>query len=281
MTSVEVPAVARGPRTHIKASRGWSSINLRELWSYRELFFFLVWRDFKVRYKQTSVGVAWALVQPLLTLGIFSLIFGRVAKLSSEGIPYPVFFFVALFPWQFFATALSHSGTSLVSNQQLVTKVYFPRLVIPAAAALAGLVDLAIASVVLLGLMLYYGIVPSLTIVALPLFIALLVATTVAFGLWLSALNVRYRDVQYTIPFLTQFLFFATPIAYSSALLPDTWRVFFGLNPMLGVVEGFRWSLLGTSLDPAVGVSIGTAIALLVGGVFYFRRVERHFADIV
>ncbi len=276
-------AAAAEPVLILEPSTGFLSLKLRDLWEYRELLYFLVWRDVKVRYKQTALGAAWAVLQPVMTMLVFSVFFGRLAKVPSDGIPYPVFAFTALLPWQLFAYALSESGNSLVSNQNLITKVYFPRLVIPIAAVLAGLVDFAIAFVVLLGLMLYYGIIPTRAVVLLPLFLLLAVATALSVGLWLSALNVKYRDVRYTLPFLMQFWLFATPVAYPASLVPERWRALYGLNPMAGVVEGFRWALLGTSHAPGplLWVSVAVVIALLVGGLQYFRQTERTFADIV
>jgi lipopolysaccharide transport system permease protein len=275
--------LGEAPVIVIRPSRGWVSLRLRDLWEYRELLYFLVWRDVKVRYKQTVLGAAWAILQPFLTMVVFSVFFGRLAKVPSDGIPYPVFAYTALLPWQLFAYALTESGNSLVANQQLITKVYFPRLVIPVSAVLAGLVDFAIAFVVLLGLMFYYGIVPTMAALTLPLFLLLAIATALAVGLWLSALNVQYRDMRYTIPFLTQFWLFATPIAYSSSLVPEWIRSLYGLNPMAGVVEGFRWALLGKSggVGPLVIVSALAVSVLLVGGLVYFRRMEKTFADVV
>ncbi len=271
------------PKIVIRPSRGWVPLGLKELWEYRELLYFLIWRDIKVRYKQTALGAAWAIIQPLFTMIVFSIFFGRLAKIPSDGVPYPIFAFCALLPWQLFAHALTESGNSLVASQNLITKVYFPRLVIPVAAVLAGLVDFAIAFVVLLGMMAYYGIVPTMAVVFLPLFLLLAVTTALAVGLWLSALNVQYRDVRYTIPFLTQFWLFITPIAYPSSLVPEGWRTLFGLNPMAGVVESFRWALLGTASAPGpmLAVSVAVVVALLVGGLYYFRRMEKTFADIV
>lgn len=267
----------------LRPSRGFLKLNLRDVWEYRELLGFLVWRDIKVRYKQTALGAAWAILQPVMTMLVFSIFFGRLAKVPSDGIPYPVFAFTALLPWQLFAYALTESGNSLVSNQNLITKVYFPRLVIPIAAVLAGLVDFAIAFVVLLVLMFYYGIVPTAAVALLPLFLLLGVTTALAVGLWLSALNVKYRDVRYTMPFLIQFWLFATPVAYPSSLVPEKWRALYGLNPMAGVVEGFRWALLGKAQSPGLllGVSVAAVLVLLVGGLRYFRRTEATFADIV
>jgi lipopolysaccharide transport system permease protein len=267
----------------IRPSTGFLKLNLGEVWRYRELLYFLVWRDIKVRYKQTALGAAWAILQPVMTMVVFSIFFGRLAKVPSDGVPYPIFAFTALLPWQLFAFALSESSNSLVLNQNLITKVFFPRLVVPMASVLAGLVDFAIAFVVLLGMMLYYGIVPTRAIAVLPLFVLLAVMTALSVGLWLSALNVKFRDVRYTIPFLTQLWMFATPVAYPSSLVPQQWRALYGLNPMAGVVEGFRWVLLGKTAAPGplLWVSIGAVIVLLAGGLIYFRRTESTFADIV
>jgi len=270
------------PVLRIEPSSGWVSLRLGELWEYRELLYFLVWRDIKVRYKQTALGAAWAILQPVLTMVVFSVFFGRLAKVPSDGIPYPVFALAALVPWQLFAYSVSESTNSLVVSQNLIKKVYFPRLVIPVASVLAGLVDFAISFVALVGLMTYYGIRPTAAIAILPLFILLAVASALCVGLWLSALNVQFRDVRYTIPFLTQFWMFVTPVAYPSSLIPGKWRTVFGLNPMAGVVEGFRWALLrkATSLGPLLAVSIGVVVVLLFGGLVYFRRMESTFADV-
>jgi lipopolysaccharide transport system permease protein len=267
----------------IRPSRHWLNINFRELWAYRELLYFLVWRDIKVRYKQTALGAAWAVLQPVMTMVVFSVFFGRLAKMPSDGIPYPVFAYTALLPWQLFAFAFSESANSLVGSQNLIKKVYFPRLVVPISSVLAGLVDFAIAFVVLLGMMAYYRIRPTAAIVVLPLFILLAVATALSVGLWLSVLNVQFRDVRYTIPFLTQFWMFATPVAYPSSLIPEKWRALYGLNPMAGVVEGFRWALLGksTSPGPLLWVSVAAVVLLFAGGLAYFRRMEKTFADVV
>ena len=256
---------------------------MRELWKYRELLYFLTWRDLKVHYKQTALGAAWAVIQPLFMMIVFSVFFGRLARVPSDGVPYPVFTFCALLPWQVFANALTASSNSLVSNQNLITKVYFPRLVVPISAVLGGLVDFAIAFVILIGMLVFYGIVPGWQIVALPAFILFAVMTALAVGLWLSALNVQYRDVRYTINFLIQFWLFATPVAYPSSIIPAQWRVLYGLNPMAGVVEGFRWCLLSQRESPSllVLVSALVVLVLLVGGLFYFRRMEQDFADVV
>ena len=267
----------------IQPTRGWNPINLKELWEYRELLYFLVWRDIKVRYKQTVLGAAWAILQPVLTMIVFSIFFGQLAKLPSDGIPYPIFTYTALLPWQLFAYSVTQSAESLVANQQLITKVYFPRLVIPLAAIMSGTVDFVLSLLVLLGLMFYYGITPTAAIITLPFFIILTLATTLGVGLWLSVLNVRYRDVRYTIPFLVQIWFFITPVVYSSTLVPAKWRVLYGLNPMAGVVEGFRWALLGkTNISlPIITASGIIVVVLVVGGLYYFRRMEKSFADIV
>jgi lipopolysaccharide transport system permease protein len=267
----------------IEPAKGWTAVGLRELWQYRELLYFLIWRDVKVRYKQTALGAAWAIIQPLFMMLVFSLFFGRLARVPSDGIPYPVFSFCALLPWQLFAHALTESSNSLVGNQNLITKVYFPRLVIPMAAVLGGVIDFLIAFAILLLLMLYYGIVPGWAILTLPAFLLLGIATALGVGLWLSALNVQYRDVRYTINFLVQFWLFATPVAYPSSLIPEKWRVFYGLNPMAGVVEGFRWALLGKSEPPGMmlWVSVVMVVLILTGGLYYFRRMEQEFADVV
>lgn len=271
------------PTFRIEPERGWIAIGFRELWQYRELLYFLTWRDVKVRYKQTALGAAWAIIQPFFMMVVFSLFFGRLAGVPSDGIPYPVFSFCGLLPWQLFAHALTESSNSLVGSQNLITKVYFPRLVIPIAAVLGGMIDFAIAFVILLLMMLYYGIVPSWAIVTLPGFLLLALLTALAVGLWLSALNVKYRDIRYTINFLVQFWLFATPVAYPSSLIPEQYRAIYGLNPMAGVVEGFRWALLGKTEPPGslLWVSIAVVTLLLVGGLYYFRRMEQEFADIV
>lgn len=271
------------PELTIEPSHGWVPLRLHELWEYRELLYFLVWRDIKVRYKQTVLGAAWAIIQPFFTMVVFSIFFGILAKVPSDGIPYPVFAYCALLPWQLFAFALTQSSNSLVTNQNLITKVYFPRLIVPTSSVLAGLVDFGIAFIILLGLLLYYGIVPTWAIITLPFFVLLAIITALAVGFWLSALNVEYRDVQYTIPFITQFWLFITPIAYSSTLVPPAWRTLYGLNPMVGVVEGFRWALLGTANPPwpLFAISVAVVFVLLWGGLFYFRRMEKHYADIV
>jgi homopolymeric O-antigen transport system permease protein len=268
--------------TRLSASGG-AGLRLRELWAYRELLYFLVWRDVKVRYKQTVLGAAWAIMQPVLTMVVFTLFFGNLANVPSDGIPYPLFSFAGLVPWTLFAYSLTESSGSLVSNQNLITKVYFPRLIIPLASVLSGLVDFAIGFGVLLVLMVYYGVVPTVFIWTVPLFMLLAVVAALSVGIWLSALNVEFRDVRYTIPFLTQLWMFVTPLAYASSLVPPRWRIVYGLNPMAGVVEGFRWALLGRTAAPnlLLTASVSMVIVLLVGGTFYFRRMERTFADVV
>lgn len=271
------------PVLRIEPSRGWVSLKLHELWEYRELLYFLLWRDIKVRYKQTVLGAAWAIIQPFFTMVVFSLFFGRLAKIPSDGIPYPIFSYAALVPWTFFAHALSQTSNSLVSSTSLIKKVYFPRLAIPVATVLSGVVDFVLAFLVLLGMMLYYGILPTINVLWLPLFLLLALVTSLGVGLWLSAMNVQFRDVRYVVPFLTQFWLFATPIAYPSSMLPEAWRALYSLNPMVGVVEGFRWALLGTATSPGpmIIVSSLVALVLLVGGAFYFRRMEKTFSDVL
>lgn len=270
-------------RTVIEPATGWVSLQLRELWKFRELLLFLAWRDIKVRYKQTYFGVAWAILQPLFMMTVFSVFFGRFAKLPSDGVPYPVFTMCALLPWQLFQYSLSQSSNSLVTSQQLIKKVYFPRLVIPLAAVLDGLVDFSVALVLLVAMMALYGIVPTHNVVFLPVFVLFATVTALSVGVWLSALNVKFRDVRYTVPFLTQFWMFATPVAYSSSLVPEKWRWAYGLNPMVGVVEGFRWALLGreATMGTSTVVSVGVVFVLLAGGFAFFRRMEASFADVL
>ncbi|MBI5566697.1 MAG: ABC transporter permease [Chloroflexi bacterium] len=247
----------------IQPSRGWLSLGLKEIWSYRELLYFLIWRDVKVRYKQTALGAAWAIIQPFFTMIVFSLFFGGLAKIPSNGVPYPVFSFAALVPWTFFSNGLSLAANSLVSSAQLVSKVYFPRLIVPAATVLSGLIDFVLAFIVLIGMMLVYGIVPTARIVYLPLFLLLALIASLGAGLWLSAINVQFRDVKYVVPFLAQFWLFITPIAYPSSLLSEPWRTIYGINPMAGVVEGFRWALLNTDTDPS-GITLMSGVAAVV-----------------
>jgi lipopolysaccharide transport system permease protein len=262
---------------------GWIPVNLREIWEYRELLYFLTWRDIKVRYKQTAIGAAWAIIQPFSTMVVFSVFFGHLAKVPSDGIPYPIFVYCALLPWQLFAHALTEASNSVVGSQNLISKVYFPRLLVPIAAVCGGLVDFAISFLVLLGMMAYYGLTPGVAIITLPLFVLLAVLTALAVGVWLSALNVRYRDVRYALGYLVQFWLFATPVAYPSSLLPEPFRALYGLNPMAGVVEGFRWALLGKAESPGMLLGVSSAVVLLVfvGGLLYFTRMEESFADLV
>lgn len=269
--------------TVIRPSRGWVPLHLEELWAHRELLYFLAWRDIKVRYKQTVVGIGWAVIQPVVTVLVFSLIFGGLARIPSNGLPYPIFLYAAMLPWSLFATGLTAGSTSLVANQRLVTKVYFPRLILPVAAVLASLVDFGIAFAVFIILMLYFGILPTIAIVTLPLFIAVTLFSAVGIACWLSAIDARYRDVRHTLPFLTQLWYFATPIVYPLSFIPQDWRWILGLNPMTGVVEGFRWALLGQplNLSPSLILSLSLVMALFVSGLYYFRRAERIFADMV
>ena len=271
------------PVTRIRPSRGWMSLNLHELWEYRELLYFLTWRDIKVRYKQTVLGAAWAIIQPFFTMVVFSLFFGKLAKVPSHDIPYPIFSYAALVPWTFFANGLSQSSSSLVASANLIKKVYFPRLVVPISSVISGAVDFVLAFVVLLGMMLYFGTVPTWNVLWLPLLLLLALVTSLGVGLWLTAMNVQFRDVRYAVPFLVQAWMFATPIAYPSSLLDEPWRTLYGINPMAGVVEGFRWALLGTETAPGpiILVSALVAVGLLVSGAFYFRRMEKTFADVV
>jgi lipopolysaccharide transport system permease protein len=267
----------------IEPTRGWVSLRFGDLWRYRELLYFLVWRDVKVRYKQTLLGAVWAILQPTATMIIFSIFMGKLAKIPSDSIPYPLFVFSGLLPWQLFSFALVDSSNSLVANKQLITKVFFPRLIVPTASIVTGLVDFGAASLVLIVLMIHYRVMPTTGLVFLPLLLLFALMAALAIGLWLSALNVQYRDVRYTIPFLTQLWLFATPIAYPSSLIPERWRYIYGLNPIAGVVEGFRWALFGTTphLGPLMGVSVATVVLLLIGGLAYFRHMEKYFADLV
>ncbi len=267
----------------IRPASGWVAINLIELCEYRELVYFLTWRDIKVRYKQTVFGVAWAVLQPLSMMLIFTVFFGNLVGVPSDGLPYPLFAFTALLPWQLFSRALTSASTSLVVNQRLITKVYFPRLLIPMSAVLSSLVDFAIAFVLLLGMMIFYGITPTPMLALLPLFTLLALMTALGVGFWLSALDAQYRDIRYTLPFLTQFWLFATPVVYPASLVPDRWSLLYGLNPMTGVVEGFRWALLGKTGAPDVVLTVSTiaVLAVFIGGLYYFRRAENTFADVV
>ena len=275
------------PTVVIQPARGWISLQLRAVWEYRELLYFLVWRDIKVRYKQTALGVAWIVLQPVIGMVVFSLLFGGLLKVPSGEVPYPIFAYAALLPWNYFASSLNRSSTSLVASSNLITKVYFPRLVIPMAGVLSGLVDFAIAFVILIGLMIFYGIAPTAGVVWLPGFLLLAMLTALGFGLWLSALNVRFRDINQLVPFLVQIWMYVTPVIYGSTLLPERFRPLLGLNPMTGVVEGFRWALLGNRLADAQApgvlfvMSVTITLIVLVSGAVFFRRTERTFADII
>lgn len=275
--SLDSPVIRIGP------SSGSVGATLSELWEFRELLFFLVWRDVKVLYKQTAIGAAWAVIQPVLTMLIFTLVFGRFAKIPSDGVPYPIFTYAALLPWVYFAKALNQSTLSLVNNSNLITKVYFPRVMLPMAAMLAGLVDFALSFAVLLGMMLWYGIAPNANVVFLPGFVVLMMATALSVSLWLSAINVRYRDVGQAMPFLVQIWMFASPVAYPSSLVPENWALLYSLNPLAGVIEGFRWVLLGKEAPELLPILISILVvsSLLVGGLFFFKRVEQTFADVV
>lgn len=268
--------------THIEPTKAWLSFGWKEMWLYRELLFFLTWRDIKIRYKQTVLGFTWAILQPFLTMVVFSLFFGRLANVPSDGVPYPIFNFTALLPWQFFEYSITTSTNSVVTNANMITKVYFPRMFIPVSTIFSGLVDFAIAFIVLIGMMIFYRISPTVGVLLLPFFLLLAFITAMGVSLWMSALNVKYRDVRYIVPFLMRFWFFATPIAYPSTLLNEPWLTIYGLNPMVGVVEGFRWALLGTQPPQSmIFLSVLVAVALLISGLFYFNRTEKTFADII
>jgi lipopolysaccharide transport system permease protein len=275
---IEVPAYT----VVIRPSRGWVPINLKDLWAYRELLYFLTWREIKVRYKQTILGFAWALIQPLFMMIVFTLFFGTLAKVPSEGIPYPLFNYAALLPWTLFAEGINRSSNSLVGSVNLVQKVYFPRLIMPFSGILSPIVDFAIAFIILIGMMFYFGYAPTIYILWLPAFIVLALMAALGVGLWLSAVNVKYRDVRYVIPFLIQLWLFASPVVYSSNLLPERFQIIYGINPMAGVIEGFRWALLGTEPPSAlIGVSVGIVVVILISGAYYFRRSEKTFADVI
>jgi lipopolysaccharide transport system permease protein len=273
----DLPVVDIGPL------RGWFNLRLKELWGFRELLYFLIWRDIKVRYKQTILGAAWVVIQPLVTMVIFSIVFGRLANLPSDGIPYPIFSYTALLPWQLFSRALSDGSSSLVNNRQFVTKIYFPRLFLPTASVLSGLVDFFIALVILFGMMWYFNIPFTPRILLLPILVLFTILTSLAVALWLSSFNVRYRDVKYTLPFLVQAWLYATPVVYSSTLVPENWRIVYGINPMAGVVEGFRWALLGKEAEiaPMISVSVLIVLLLFFGGLIYFQRMESSFSDVI
>ena len=282
-TAPDLAPAMQSPVIRLEPSAGWVSLKLGELWEYRELLYFLMWRDIKVRYKQTVLGVAWAVMQPFFTMIVFSLFFGRLAKIPSDGTPYPIFSFAGLVPWTFFVNGLNQATNSLVGGSNLVKKIYFPRLALPLAATLAGVVDFFLAFLMLIGMMFFYGITPTVNMIWLPFLLLLALVTSLGVSFWLSAMNVQFRDVRHTIPFLTQFWLFLTPIAYPSSLLSEPWRTVYGINPMAGVVEGFRWALLGTNTAPGpiILVSALVACSLMISGALYFRRMERTFADVV
>jgi lipopolysaccharide transport system permease protein len=267
----------------IEPTKGWAPLKLRKLWNYRELLYFLTWRDIKVRYKQTVLGAAWAIIQPFFTMVVFSIFFGKLGKIPSDNIPYPIFAYAALVPWSFFANGLNQSSNSLVTSANLVKKIYFPRLIIPISSVISGIVDFVLAFIVLIVMMAYFGIFPTWNVLWLPLLLLLAFITSLGTGVWLSAMNVEFRDVRYIVPFVTQFWLFATPVAYPSSLLSEPWRTIYGINPMVGVVEGFRWALLGTDTSPGpiILVSSLAAMSVLISGAFYFRRMEKTFADVV
>lgn len=267
----------------IEPSRGWVSLRLREIWRYRELLYFLTWRDIKVRYKQTVLGASWAILQPFLTMVVFTLFFGGLANIGSDGVPYPIFSYAALVPWTFFANSLNQAANSLVSSANLITKVYFPRLIIPVATVLSGVVDFSLAFLVLIGMMLFYGISPTVAVFWLPAFLLLAFATALGVGLWLAAINAQFRDVRYVMPFIVQFWLFISPVIYPASEIPEAWRSLYAVNPMVGVIEGFRWALLGTTTAPGPMILVSGIVAAvtLVSGSFYFRRLERVFADLI
>jgi lipopolysaccharide transport system permease protein len=284
MSTVESSAPDnRLPRTILRPSHGWRGIDFKELWRYRELVYFLIWRDIKVRYKQTLLGAGWAIIQPFLTMIVFSFFFGQWAGIPTDNVPQPIFYFAGLLPWQFFQSSVSKAGVSLVSGRNLITKVYFPRMAVPLAPVIASLVDFCIAFVVLIGMMVYFHVKVTSAIWTLPAFLLLALITALGVGLWLAALNVAYRDVGYVIPFFLQIWFFLSPVVYSTTILPEAIQLFYGLNPMAGVVQGFRWAVVGVgqpSTSALMG-SIGVAVFLLISGAIYFRRMERTFADVV
>jgi len=272
------------PITHIKASEGWASLNLRELWEFRELLYFFTWRDIKVRYKQTVLGASWAILQPLFAMLIFSIVFGKLAKMPSDGIPYPIFSYAALVPWMFFSNGISKASASLVGGSNLLKKIYFPRMALPISATLGGLVDFVLAFSVLILMMIFYGIMPTGNVIWLPFLLILILVTSLGVSFWLSAMNVQFRDVKYVVPFFIQAWMFITPVVYPASLITsDFWKAVYALNPMVGVIEGFRWALLGTDTAPGWLMVISTfvSVGLLISGAFYFRRMERTFADVV
>jgi lipopolysaccharide transport system permease protein len=282
-TLVESLAGSEKSQWEIAPPRGWFELNLREMWNYRELLYFFVWRDLKIRYKQTAIGVGWVVLQPLMAMLLFTVFFGRLAKMPSEGLPYPVFYYTGLLPWLYFSASLTHATNTVVEHERVITKVYFPKMFLPFSAVLSGLVDFGIGFVLLLGMMLYYHLIPTIATFLVPIFLLLAVMTALAVGLWLSALNAIYRDVRYVIPFLVQFWLFASPVVYPSTVVPAKWRWLYGLNPMAGVVEGFRWAVTGRGKAPGVLVLVSatTVLLLFLGGVVYFKKMESKIADTV
>jgi lipopolysaccharide transport system permease protein len=255
-----------------------------DLWRYRELFLFLAWRDILVRYKQTAIGILWALLRPFLTMVVFTLVFSKLAKLPSAGAPYPILVFAALLPWQFFSNAFTEAGNSLISNANMISKIYFPRLVIPASAVIVSFVDFLLSGIILVGLMLWYGFYPDWRILTLPAFILIAFAAALGAGLWIAALNVKYRDFRYIIPFVVQFGLYLSPVGFSSAIVPEQWRLLYSINPMVGVIDGFRWAILGGKSQlywPGFYLSISLVVLILITGIFYFRATERKFADLI
>lgn len=276
------PHLPEKPLVSIRAGSKWAAIDLKSLWAYRELLYFLTWRDVKVRYKQTALGAAWAVIQPLFTMIIFSIFFGKLANMPSDGIPYPLFAYAGLLPWTFFSNAVTNSGNSLVGSSNLITKVYFPRMIIPGAAVAAGLVDLFIAFGILIILMIYYGVGAAWSLLALPLLVTLTTLLAIGIGMWTSALNVKYRDIRYALPFAIQLLMFATPIIYPVSIVPARWRWLLNLNPLTGIIEGYRSAFFGRAFNwPMLAVSAAITLALLIYAAYYFKRMERTFADIV
>lgn len=283
MNSPTESSTSNLPELCIAPPKGWLDLHLGELWHFRELVYFFVWKDIKIRYKQTVIGAAWAILQPLFTMLIFTLFFGRLAKIPSEGLPYPLFYYCALLPWLYFASSLQNATNVVVEQQRVITKVYFPRLVLPLSAVTSPLLDFAIGFSILVVMMIYYAVRPTWTLLVLPLFLSIAILTALGVGLWLSAMNAMYRDVRYVVPFLVQFWMFASPVAYPSNLVPARWRWLYGLNPMAGIIEGFRWSLTGRGEPPSalLGVSVGAVVLLVVGGAMYFQKMEGIIADVV
>jgi lipopolysaccharide transport system permease protein len=284
MKEHQIEATTEPTIVHIKPPKGWAVLDLKDLWQYRELIYYMTWRDIKVRYKQTVLGASWAILKPFMMMVVFSIFFGGLAQVPSDGVPYPIFSYTGLLPWELFATALSVASRSLVANRHMITKIYFPRIILPLSSILGGLVDFFIAFIILIGMMFFYGIKPTANLWTLPLFLLLALITALGVSLWLSAMNVLYRDVGYILPFITQFWLFITPIAYAASLVPEKYRLLYAINPMTGVVDGFRWALLGVKASapgPMLLVSSIIAVVVLITGVIYFRRMERQFADMV